>query len=150
MKTRYLLVVMLLALVVLTSMALTERVRARSGAPAIAPAAVTAFQDGVAPTAGYAGTRDTMIKQGDPAANFGSNATLASDGVDELGQNKWALIKWDVSAIPSGSVVQSASVTLNVTDNGTSGTYHFYEVTGGWNEGTVTWNTRPGRWCRSG
>ena len=57
--------------------------------------------------------------------------------------DNWALLKWDVSAIPPGSTVTGASVTLNVTDNGTTDVYHFYEVTGGWSETVVTWNSKP-------
>lgn len=102
------------------------------------------FQDGVFPTATYAGTRDTYISQHEPTANFGASTPLRVDGDDPGGTGKdlYTLIKWDVSAIPAGRTVKSARITINVT-NPTGGTYELYRISTPWDESQVTWNTRP-------
>src|SRR5262245_66085880 len=43
------------------------------------------FQDGVSPTASYAGTTDTSLKQVSPTTNFGNQTTLYVDGDDGSG-----------------------------------------------------------------
>ena len=49
---------------------------------------------------------------------------------------RWALLKWDVSSIPANSIINSASVILNVTDDSTAAVYTMYDVTKPWVEGT--------------
>jgi hypothetical protein len=82
------------------------------------------FQDGVSPTPAYAGTRDTYISQDQPTTNFCSLPTLRVDGDDPpgTGRDLRTLLQWDLSAIPAGSEVKSATVAINVT-NPTGGTY---------------------------
>lgn len=79
---------------------------------------------------------DTYISNAskDANKNFGAATTLRIDG----NPDQAALLRWDLSSIPVGSVVQSATLSLNVT--GTSGdTYEFYEVLRGWSETQATW-----------
>ncbi len=128
MKIRYFFMVALLALVALagTSSASGESSR-------LAPATVTEFTS----------TSDTYISEPNPSISYGAVQTLNVDGgAEDTNLDNWALLKWNVSAIPAGSTVESASVTIFITDNGTSQTYRFYEVMGSWNEST-TWNTKP-------
>ena len=40
------------------------------------------FQNGVSPTAAYAGTNDTSLKQASASTNIGSHTTLYDDGDD--------------------------------------------------------------------
>ncbi len=106
------------------------------------------FQDGVFPTDQYAGTRDTYIAQDTPDVNFGSVTTLNVDGQapNGSGHANWALLKWDIASIPSNQYVQTASITLDITNHSSGQTYQIYEVTGSWVEtgvGGVTWNTKP-------
>ena len=63
------------------------------------------FQEGVAPTAGYAGTTDTYMSSNAPTSNFGSSAMLLLDGDDPggSGNDLASLLKWDISSIPPGS-----------------------------------------------
>ena len=70
------------------------------------------------------------------------------------GNDVSALLYWDISAIPAGSTIESASVTVyveNVTD-ATPG-FDMYAMTQAWTEGTgngtatgdgATWNTYNG------
>jgi hypothetical protein len=97
------------------------------------------FQNGALPSSAYAGNTDATIKQANPTTNYGNATTLEADGDDGGGVDKSVLLQWSVSAIPAGSVVQSASITLRVT-NATNNVYNLYEVRRSWNESQVTWN----------
>ncbi len=93
------------------------------------------FQDGVASDSTYAGTRDAKIKAGRPTRNYGSVAELEVDGRPD----KATLLKWDLNDVPSGSFVQSVTLTLSVTGK-TQHTYEVYELKRDWVESEVTWN----------
>ena len=115
-------------------------------------AAVTvSFQNGVLPTSAYAGTTDSSIKQATATTNFGTATTLEADGDDGAGVDKSALVRWTLSGIPAGSIVQSASITLRII-NETNNTYNVYELRRAWNESQVTWqNAATGTpWATAG
>ena len=99
------------------------------------------IQDGVAPTAGYAGTTDTYMSSNAPTSNFGSSAMLLLDGDDPggSGNDLASLLKWDISSIPPGSFVDSAQITLDVF-NSTTGVYEIYELKSNWVEAEASWN----------
>lgn len=113
----------------------------------------TSFQDGVYPSSTYAGTRDTYLYQNTPTTNYGSAATLLVDGDEPVGstQDTSATLKWDVSSIPAGKTVTSASITLNVVDASTH-TYELYEMKRNWSESSATWNqyTTGYNWASAG
>ncbi|TQF13801.1 DUF3616 domain-containing protein [Myxococcus llanfairpwllgwyngyllgogerychwyrndrobwllllantysiliogogogochensis] len=100
----------------------------------------TSFQDGVAPTTDYAGTRDAMIEEEDSDANHGSDTKLSASGDTPAGSGNenFALLAWDVSAIPANAVVRSASLTVTVSDKADQD-YQLYALTRGWTESQVTW-----------
>jgi hypothetical protein len=98
-------------------------------------AVAIAFQDGVSPTASYAGTQDTKIQVTQPTSVRGSSTTLEVDGSPDDA----TLIRWDLRTIPPGSSVQTASLTFNVV-NGSNHTYEIYEVRRNWVEAAATWN----------
>ncbi|MEX2317369.1 MAG: DNRLRE domain-containing protein [Pirellulales bacterium] len=93
-----------------------------------------AFQNGLFPSVTYAGMRDTYVSGGSSGSNFGNATTLLIDGSPDLA----ALLKWDVSAIPSDSNVNSAAIELNVT-NTSSGNYEVYALQRAWDELSATW-----------
>lgn len=93
-----------------------------------------AFQDGLFPSLAYAGTRDTYINARSTGTNYGTADTLLIDGSPDLA----TLLKWDVSAIPTGSVVTSAAIELYVT-NTSSGAYEVYALQRAWDELSATW-----------
>ena len=99
------------------------------------------FQDGVAPTSGYAGTRDAYILENNPDTAFGTATTLLVDGSEPSGSglDVFSLLQWDLSGIPSDAVVDAASITINVTNAGSG--YEIYELLKIWQETSVTWNT---------
>ena len=99
------------------------------------------FQNGVTPTASYMGARDTYLSEQQPDTNTGSNVDLLVDGDDPGGSglDKASLMAWDVSSIPAGSIVESVSVIIEVT-NPTQSLYSFRETLRNWQEDQATWN----------
>ena len=104
------------------------------------------FQDGVAPISGYAGTRDAYISQNAPDTAFGTATTLLVDGDDPSGSanDLSTLLLWDISDIPSDALVDSATITINVTNVNTTA-YEIYEALTNWQETTSTWNNAAAR-----
>lgn len=103
------------------------------------------FQDGVAPTTSYGGSRDAYVHEHYPATLYGAATSLNADGDDPNGSGHQvdALLKWDISAIPSGSTVTSAKIDLWVTNHSHGIDYEIYKITKSWVETTVKWNNRP-------
>jgi hypothetical protein len=93
------------------------------------------FQTGVFPTTGYTGTQDTKVREDNATGAFGTSNTLEMDGKPNI----TSFIKWDISAIPSGSAVQSASITINVV-NTSLHTFNLYQMLRSWSESTATYN----------
>ncbi|MFT3926641.1 MAG: DUF3616 domain-containing protein [Myxococcales bacterium] len=94
------------------------------------------FQDGQLPSTSYTGTRDTMLEASAPTTTNGTDTALSVDGDDA----KNALLLWDVSAsIPTTATVQSASITLVVSDK-SSDTFTLYEAKQTWDESKASWN----------
>ncbi len=93
------------------------------------------FQDGLFPTISYQGTRDTKLNTGAKNTNYGTATTLDLDGDPDVSD----LLFWDTSAIPAGSVIESVTIQLNVT-NTSSQAYELYVMQRAWDELTATWN----------
>jgi len=94
------------------------------------------FQDGLS---GYTGTTDTWLNSDYPTTNYGSdtNGHLQYNTADRQ------LHRFDVSSIPAGSTVNSATIyfyAYNVT-GGTPGV-SCYRVLTHWDEMQATWNNR--------
>ncbi|XXX78682.1 DNRLRE domain-containing protein [Sorangium sp. So ce134] len=109
------------------------------------------FQQGSLPSSSYAGSTDATLRQAAATTNYGAATTCEVDGDDGSGVDKSCLLMWTLSGIPAGSTVQSASITLQVTD-GSSNTYNLYEVKRSWSEPQVTWNnaTSTAAWATAG
>ena len=90
------------------------------------------FQDGVA---GYSGTRDTKLLSSAPDSNFGGDAALELDGSPDGS----ALLYWDLTSIPSGSIIKAVDITVNIT-NGSNHVFNFFEALRSWVESEATWN----------
>ena len=83
---------------------------------------------------------DTSILENAPTTNYGATTPVGADGDEPTGsgRDKSALLKWSVSTIPAGSKINSASVTLNVTNSSTQ-TYQAYGLKQPWVESAATW-----------
>ena len=90
------------------------------------------FQEGVG---GYNGARDTKLMSDEPVSNYGDDDELEVDG----SPGESALLFWDLTSIPTQSIVESVDITLNVT-NSSDESYGIYEVKRAWNENEASWN----------
>jgi PKD repeat protein len=105
------------------------------GDPPTDPQSVTVqFRDGVSPSPSYSGTVDTKLRSDEPQTAFGGAPILEADGLPSYR----VLLGWDLSQIPSTAVIQSATVSLNVTDV-SSDTYGLFALNRSWSESEATW-----------
>jgi hypothetical protein len=81
-------------------------------------------------------TADVMAREAYPTQNFGAATTLSADDAPR----ETSYLRFDVQGV-MGSVTR-ARLRLYVT-NGTSDGPLVHMASSGWNEGQVTWNTRP-------
>ena len=103
------------------------------------------FRNNAAPIATYAGCTDTYVAEAANDAYFGNAPFVIASGSHPTGTNKdkWVLLKWNLSSISGW--VQTASLTLNVTDPSGAQAYELFEAQAAWSEAYVTWSNRPGR-----
>ncbi len=98
------------------------------------------FQNGKWPTSGYQGATETTLSENMPNRNFSANRLLLVDGDDPggTGRDLAVLLRWDLDAVPDGALIQSASITLNVS-NRSPETYPLFQMLTGWVETEATW-----------
>jgi glucose/arabinose dehydrogenase/PKD repeat protein len=103
----------------------------------------TATYRAAAPTVtqSFSSAADAGLSELSPNANNGAATTLKVDGddPDPGGGDLYAALRWDLSQIPAGATVTSATVTLNVT-NPSPQSYGAYELKRSWTEGQLNWN----------
>lgn len=101
------------------------------------------FQQG---TAAYAGCTDTFIDQASAGTNNVAATSLVADydfsPYPTITRDRQALIRFDVSTIPTNAVVVSAYLDLNIGAEGQGMDFHRMLVT--WNAATVTWTSSVG------
>ena len=85
---------------------------------------------------------DTYITQGNPGQNYGSSSLIHVRSLKE--GNMRLLVLFNLSMIPPGADVISANLSLYLIDASSLRTYICYRVKGPWDEGSVSWNTKPG------
>ncbi len=103
-----------------------------------------------APPSSFNAIADTCIMQGYAGTNFGSTADMWA-GYDEYlnpyGQIVRSMVKFDLSALSTGTTINSATLHLyylgfyDYPDY--SRTISTYGINSSWAEGSVTWNTQP-------
>ncbi|MEJ5200980.1 MAG: DNRLRE domain-containing protein [Anaerolineales bacterium] len=86
-------------------------------------------------------TADTRMRFSQPTTNYGSETTVTMSPNQSYPQG--GLFKWDTSVIPSGAIVNAASLSFYVTDSSTY-TFSLYNLRRAWGESTATWNTYDG------
>jgi NPCBM/NEW2 domain/Glycosyl hydrolase family 71 len=93
-----------------------------------------------ADTSNLTSSADTQIAENSPATNYGGATTVKVDGDDPggSGRDAYSLLRWNLSSVPAGSQVDSASVTVNVTNSSTQ-TYQIYDLKRPWVESAATW-----------
>jgi hypothetical protein len=88
-------------------------------------------------------TQDAYISQGNPGTNYGTQGWLITYG------NPWSLVyrtlmQFDLSCIPPGTPISSATVNLYMWDQaGTDFSVDIHRVLASWTETGVTWSNQP-------
>lgn len=89
---------------------------------------------------------DAFIDTGRPERNFGASAALEVAATNFLATDQsQALLRFDLSAIPAGSIIARAQLQLQqrtVRDT-VERTLAVDRITQGWSATSVTWNSRP-------
>jgi len=91
---------------------------------------------------------DTFITSSNTSGNYASNKTL------NVGNNRKALLKFDLSSIPNGATINNAELKLylyDVTSNSSSN-ISVYRITSDWSADFTTWvnRTSNGTWIVNG
>ncbi len=91
----------------------------------------------------FAPVADSMIEQAKPTTNYGTDNKMLTRSW-ATAKNMRSLVQFDVAAIPWGSTVDSATLTLCATSvPGVTRTYDLHRVTASWVETSVTWGNQP-------
>jgi hypothetical protein len=85
---------------------------------------------------------DSYVDEDNATSNYGTATTMI---VRSRSTNRDArvLVQFDLTGIPVGSTVNSATLELFATAGGTNRTYDAHHITGTWTETGVTWNLQP-------
>jgi hypothetical protein len=93
----------------------------------------------------FGATADAQIGSGNPTKNYGASVVANSGGV--AGSIRMALFSFDLSAIPAGSVVTSATLRVYATAfSGAGDEVEVHSVLVPWAETGVTWNSFGNAW----
>jgi len=87
---------------------------------------------------------DADVSESASTANNGTATTLTVD--DGVGAQRYALLQFDLSSIPSNGDIVAATLTMNAESNGSGadGAVSVHRVLQAWTEGGVTYSTREG------
>jgi Thrombospondin type 3 repeat len=89
---------------------------------------------------------DASIASTRKSTTYGANVALISGLAD--GGTRHALLKFDMSPVPPGVVIASATVTLHEVNNGAA-TIRVHRVTAPWSEASLTWVSFAGAYDAS-
>jgi hypothetical protein len=88
---------------------------------------------------GFRPSDDAFIRATSPDSNFGSLPEI--EVRPDSDANRRGLVRFDLSSIPPGSTVTSATLYLYEIDKKQDQVTYIYKVTSPWSEGFVTWNS---------
>lgn len=83
---------------------------------------------------------DAHVNGKDGNVNYGSETNM------KLDENQDIYLKFDLSSIPSNSIITSATLRIGIyayVGSYANTTYELRRVTATWNENTITWNNAP-------
>ena len=83
--------------------------------------------------------QDAWLKESSPTENHGADSELSAKAA--AGDNMRALYRFDLSAIPAGAQIGSATAWFYVTANDDKGAVNLHEITAAWTEAAATWTT---------
>ncbi len=86
---------------------------------------------------------DTSADESKPTNNYGTNTTILVRSWQSA-KDARSFVEFDVSSIPSGSTVNTATLTLCARRvPGSTRTIDLHRITASWVETTLTWNNQP-------
>jgi hypothetical protein len=88
----------------------------------------------------FIASEDTFVKSSTPTTNFGTAPDLEVQNDTRLMRS---LIRFTVSGLPAGAVINSVVLQLYVPSNGSVTGGDISQVNGPWSESTVAWSTTP-------
>jgi hypothetical protein len=94
-------------------------------------------------------TSDAYVDQGAPATNFGTAVAMKTDGNGPGIKAKRSFVAFDMSPLPSGSAVATATLQLCITalggmpPNAPGHTHVVERITASWVESVITWTDQP-------
>ena len=88
---------------------------------------------------------DSYVDDGMPTTNYGGSASLYVSFYGEFLNHQRFLVKFDLSSIPAGSSIQSATFRayLNYASGRSPVDLTMCRLAGSWSEYCVTWNNQP-------
>ena len=91
-------------------------------------------------TTSFSAAADTMIIENSPDSGYDDANPLKADGDNPAGTGSQLrpLLRWDVSRLPAGAKIESAKVTLNVT-NSSPNSFAAHKLLKSWSEVGSTW-----------
>lgn len=96
------------------------------------------------PTVTLTAAADTYVNSLNPNANYGDWANIYAGYENGTSTKVRSLFQFDLSSIPAGSIINSATFKFNVMSVTGAGNVSFGYLTGSWSEYVVTWNNQPG------
>ncbi|HEY3312611.1 MAG TPA: DNRLRE domain-containing protein [Anaerolineales bacterium] len=85
-------------------------------------------------------SEDAFVKSTTPTTNFGTAPDLEVQNDTRVMRS---LIRFTVSGLPAGAIITGVTLRLFVPANGSVTGGDIWQVSGAWNETTVTWATAP-------
>ncbi len=148
---------LLLAVALLLSFSAAGAPRPVQADPASDPgaggASMSPLADEVCTTVHLVAVADTYMNgaQNSQTRNYGNETTVRQTVPRSQVASEGGLYKWNLSSIPAGARVDSASLTFRVTA-GSSRVFNLYRVRKNWTEGGATWRTYNGTtsWSSNG
>jgi len=86
-------------------------------------------------------TADSYVNQASAGSNYGTAAAMYIQA--RTSQARRTLVQFDVSSVPSGSTINSATLELYATAVTGGLTLNAHRITGAWTETGVTWTNQP-------
>ncbi len=91
--------------------------------------------------------KDTYVSEGFPTTNYCQDATLRTGGLffESQTYKDRALLRFDLTGIPGGAIIQSATLelTLEASSGGGTSTIGVYRIFGAWDPCATTWDAQP-------
>jgi fibronectin type 3 domain-containing protein len=84
---------------------------------------------------------DTYVRE-DNTTNYGGATTMVVQTRNGA-RNRRAFVQFDLSGIPAGATINSATLELYATAGGTDRTLDVDQITATWAEASVNWSTQP-------